>query len=123
MIESIIEIALVASGVLTYLLIAAWTFGTACARFATKASDEGYARAPSWYYDDLAPWFAAGAWPIYVLFSMVLMRVVRLGENRALENANVRKVRVELEKKIRVEQDKIQKEAEQEIEAALRRSA
>jgi len=123
MIESLIDIGIIASCISTYLLIAAWTFGTACARFATKASEQGYAREPSWYYDWPGPWFAAGLWPIYMLFSMVLMHIVHLGENRVLENIKLRKVRVELERKIRVEQEKIQKEAELEIETALRRNA
>ena len=105
--------------ILFYLGVAAFTFGYYCGKNA-----EYYDRYPNWYYDEPGPWFAAIFWPIYIGFSLFAYRtmwfLVKFGEKRGSKRTMRKRIRVDLEKKIRVEQERIEQEAKEEVEAALR---
>jgi hypothetical protein len=110
-------IIIIIASIFSYLIVATWTFGYICGTL----SEEQEKYKPSYYYDEPEPWFGSMFWPIYFLFSLFLLRIMHMAESLGQNNYQVRKVRVELEKKIRVEQEKLQQEAE--IEKELRKSS
>jgi hypothetical protein len=110
-------------GVIGYLAVASWVWGYCCARCANNHNVRYHAnRQPSYYYDEFAPWFLALLFPIYLSFIFVLARLARAGEQTGLKAYQRQKLRIELEQRIRVEQEKIQQEAMQEVESSLRRN-
>lgn len=107
---------LIALAVLAYVTVASWTFGYMAGKWA-KEKDHSH----NYYYDEPGPWFAGALWPITLLFSLIFMRLVKHGTNVGVRTVEARRVRIELERKIRVEQEKIQKEIEEELEVELRK--
>ena len=118
-----ISILIWLASIATYIVIGSWTFGYICGKWSAESKVVGYDREPSYWYDEPPPYFGGAFWPIYLLFAVILFELVHIGETTAMTNFKVRRVRVELEKKIRVEQERIQEEAEQEIEKVLRQTS
>jgi hypothetical protein len=106
---------IIALSTLGYIAMASWTFGYVAGKLAANKGVHD-----RWFYDEPQPWFAGVFWPGALLFSLFFMRLVRLGTKFGVETIEAKKVRIKLEEKIRVEQEKIEKEAESEIEEALR---
>jgi len=122
----------VIAGIITYLCVGAWMWGYWCARLAGEFNIKnnilnGDGREPSWYHDMPQPWVAAMCWPIYVFFIVFLRRLLKglaaHGESRGHKNYKARQIRIKLEEKIRIEQDLIEREVEEEVEAAVRGDA
>jgi hypothetical protein len=67
---------------------------------------------------------AAVLWPIYMLFHLLLGKLfvwlARSGENNAWSSHKAQSVRIELEKKIRIEQERVVREIEKEIDGSLK---
>lgn len=117
MIETLIWIA----ASIAYVGIGMWTAGYIAGKWAHEKRQEGYSREPSWYYDHPGIWFGGALWPIIAVYGLFLVHLLNLGGKMALRNSETRRVRIELEKKIRVEQERLQREAEEEIEETLRK--
>jgi len=111
-----------------YSAVGAWVWGYWCAHLANQyniehdnAPNSSWAREPSWYYDTPSPAVAAVCWPVYMLFHLLLGKffvwLAKLGEKRAVKGQKSKRLRIELEKKIRIEQERIEREVEKEIEA------
>jgi hypothetical protein len=108
---------LIALGALAYVTMGSWTFGYMAGKWA-KENDHRH----DYYYDEPGPWFAGIFWPIVLLFSLVFMRLVKFGTKQGVKTIENQRVRIELERKIRVEQEKIQHEIEAELEEELRKT-
>src|SRR5262249_26455735 len=117
---------IVIASLLAYFFIACWMWGFCCARFAGNYNivNRGAERQPSWYYDENAPRWAAVFWPFYVLFALFFGKTIKWlaksGEKRGHKSYKARKVRIALEQKIQIEQERIEREAEAEVEETLR---
>jgi len=118
------------AAILAYLTVAAWVLGYVCAKWAAQARVKYpnlYDRGKLPDYGDPIAYIVALTWPVYITCSFIIptifSRVARSGEKFATKTERHRQIRIEVEKKIRVEQDKIQQEAEQEVEKLLRQNA
>lgn len=119
------EALIVIGSVLAYIMVGAWTFGWHCAKCAGEYNIKyDCNREPSYYNDEPPPYLAAMFWPIYLVFFILLSNTisffVKSGEKRGKNSYKNRRLRIALEKKIRIEQQKIEEEAEDEIEEAMR---
>jgi hypothetical protein len=120
----------IVGSILAYATVGLWTFGYCCAKWVARDNEGNsvyYRRESNFYYGSPGAWFAGIFWPVYLFCSYVLKHwgwfMIRSGESVAIKSAQAKKIRIEIEQKIRVEQDKIQREAEAEIEAMLRKSS
>ena len=119
---------IVIATIVSYSAVGAWVWGYWCAHLANQYNIEhdnphnaSWAREPKWYYDTPMPVGAAVFWPVYMLFHLLLGKffvwLATLGEKRAVKGQKAKRLRIELEKKIRIEQERIEREVEKEIES------
>lgn len=112
---------IITSSVLSYIMVGLWVFGYTAGRdgrgeITTHNDGSIYGL---WYYRDEADQILAGIfWPVVLLF-WVLKPIPHLGYRRGVKSMKSRRIRIELEKKIRVETDRAEKEALAEVEAML----
>lgn len=123
MVETLIALA----SVVSYMAMGAWTFGYSAANMAANYNAKnGYydVRQGEWYHDELPVWFATAFWPVYLTFNIILgkllLALVAAGDKRAVKSYEARKVRIQLEERIRVEQQRIEQEVTEEVEETLR---
>jgi len=96
--------AIIISSCLAYLLIGMWTFGYV-------AGSDGRWAALKYYYDEFGPWFSGILWPIYWLFKIPQPILVQSWKYAQKVQEN-QKIRVEIEKRVRIEMEKAEKEVE-----------
>lgn len=115
---------IIIGGIISYILIGAWTFGyvSGLDGRGEECSDEKY-KGLYYYRDEHCAWWPAIFWPGALLYFLAVKPIARLGYQQGTKSLKVRKVRIELEKRIRVEQQRIEDEAEEEIEEALRQES
>lgn len=108
---------IIAGCIIAYLLVGIWTFGYVAAIDSEKAKSEGHRpeRELDYYYDEARPWFGSIFWPIYLLFGLVLKHFVFWGWAYGLKFGGRKRIRVEIEKRLRVEQEKAEQELDEEL--------
>ena len=106
---------------LLYLAGGSWTFGYICGHSAATGTGN-YDRNPSWYYRDAMSGFGAAAWPVYLLFKIVLGHgiwlLVHKGEATADLHAKQRRIRVDEENRLRVEAEQAHQELDEELSSS-----
>ena len=111
-------LAIIIAGVLSYATVGSWTFGYMAGVWAKENNHQD-----NYYYDEPGPWFAGIFWPITFLIFLFCLPLVEYSTRVGIKKVERRRVRIELEKRIRVEQEKAQQEIEAELEEELRNEA
>lgn len=121
-----VDILIALGSVVSYMAIGAWTFGYSSASWAASYNlERGHdARDGSYYHDEPGAWCAAVFWPFFLPFHFVFNKMLRalasVGDKQVVKSYESRKVRIQLEERIRVEQERIEREVTEEVEATLR---
>lgn len=108
---------------LLYAIVGAWTFGyvSGLDGRGEDPHSKGY-ESPKYaglgyYRNEEAAWVPAIFWPVALLFFLVIKPLAFFGYRRGCNTLRVRKTRIELQKKLRVELEKAERELEDELDS------
>jgi hypothetical protein len=110
---------LVIGCILSYLIIAAWTFGY-CAGLDGRGEKEPHYsdhKGLGWYHDEACAWVPAIFWPAALVYFLIVKPLAYLGYRKGGKTLQVRQVRAELHQKLRVEIEKAERELEEEFDS------
>lgn len=117
---------IIAASILTYAAVGAWTFGYVAGLDGKGENpySPGYTKDKyygiGYYSNEEAAWVPAIFWPGALIYYLILKPLALSAYGRGVKTMHVRKVRVELQEKLRVELEQAERELEHEVQGHRR---